>query len=168
MGEEPQTPYTERDHRKAMIVAALLGWAGVTLMELAAGTRSQILFYLPFYAVIGLPVAFFATFFIGGGTVRRIMRRPVGWLRAAAGGAWIATIIAAISIAIGRLNGLRISYDPTYNFRLGGGDYVREIDGILTGYGWLILAQNTAIFIALGAAVGLVVRVVIGSGRPQH
>jgi hypothetical protein len=165
MDDEPQAPFTENDHRKAIILSALLGWTGVTAMELGGGTRSQILFYFPFFAGIGLPVAFLATWFIGGPIIRRIMRRPVGWLRAAAGGACVAAIIAAISIVIGRLNGLRIYHDPSYNFQLGGGDYVREVDGILTAYGWQIVAQNSLVFVAIGAVVGLLVRAVIGPGR---
>ena len=148
-----------------MILAALLGWTGVTVMELGGGTRSQIVFFLPFFAVIGLPVAFLTTWVIGGPLVRRIMLRPIGWLRAATGGAMIASAIAIISILIGRLNGYRISRDPTFHFQSGGGDYVREVDGILTPYGWLLLSQNTAIFVALGVVVGLVVRVVIGPGK---
>jgi hypothetical protein len=39
------------------------------------------------------------------------------------------------------------------------------VNGILTLYGWLLLARNTAIFVGLGAAIGLVVRAMIGPGR---
>ena len=163
MGEDG-APYTDRDRRKVFISSALLGWTGVTIMELYAANSSQLLFYLPFFVAIGLPIAFLSTWLIGGPIIRRVMRRPVGWLRAALSGASAATIIAAISIVIGRLNGLRISYDPTYNFRLGYGDYLREVDGLLTPYGWLLLAQNTGIFIALGGAIGLAVRWAIGPG----
>jgi hypothetical protein len=165
MGEEGQTPYTDRDRRKAIIVSALLGWTGVTVMELYAANASQLRFYLPFFAAIGLPIAFLSVWLIGGPIIRRIMRQRVGWLRAALGGAVVATALAAISIVIGRLNGLRISYDPTFHFQLGGGDYVREVDGILTQYGWLLLARNTAVFVALGAVVGLIVRAFIGPGK---
>lgn len=165
MGEGPQSPYTDSDRRKAIVVSALLGWTGLTIMELYAATASQLQFYLPFFTAIGLPVAFLSVWLIGGPIIRRIMARPVGWPRAALGGASVATVLAVISIVIGRLNGLRISYDPTFNFRLGYGDYLREVDGILTSYGWLLLARNTVFFIALGACVGLLVRVVIGPGR---
>ncbi len=168
MGEGPQSPYTDSDHRKAIVVSALLGWTGLTVMELYGASASQLQFYLPFFAAIGLPVAFLSVWLIGGPIIRRIMARPVGWLRAALGGASVATVLAVISIVIGRLNGLRICYDPSYNFTLGGGDFVREVDGILTSYGWLLLARNTAFFIALGACVGLLVRVAIGPGRDSR
>lgn len=165
MAEETVTPYTERDQFRAKVLAALLGWTGVTVMELAGGTSSQILFYLPFFAIIGLPLAFLSIWIIGGPIIRRVLQRPVTWLSAATGGATVAAILAAISIVIGRLNGLRISYDPSFDFQLGGGDFVREVDGILTPYGWLLLARNTAFFIVIGAIVGLLVRAIIGPGR---
>jgi hypothetical protein len=158
-------PYTDKDRRRAIILSALLGWTGVTVTELYAANSSQLFFYLPFFAAIGLPVAFLSTWLVGGPIIRRIMAKPVGWLRAAIGGASVAAVLALVSIIIGRLNGLRISYDPTFNFQLGGGDYIREVDGILTPYGWLLLARNTAIFVGLGAAIGLVVRAMIGPGR---
>jgi hypothetical protein len=165
---EGGAPYTDKDHRRAIIAAALLGWTGVTVTELYAANASQLRFYLPFFAAIGLPVAFLSTWLIGGTIIRRVMRRPVGWLRAAIAGASVAAVMAAVSILIGRLNGLRTSYDPTFDFRLGYGEYLREVDGILTPYGWLLLARNTAVFIALGAVVGLLVRVVIGPGRSAN
>jgi hypothetical protein len=78
---------------------------------LHAANSSQLLFYLPFFAAIGLPVAFLSTWLIGGPIIRRIMAKPVSWLRAAIGGAAVAAVLALLSIVIGRLNGLRISYD---------------------------------------------------------
>ena len=164
MGEDG-APYSDRDRNKALILAALLGWTGVTVLTLAGLDRSLALFLLPFFAVFGLPVSFFATFFVGGPIVERFMRRPIGWGRAAAGGAYIAAIVAAFPIAITRLKGFLDSYDPNYNSQLGGGDFVIEVDGILTPYGWLVLAQVTGIFIALGAIVGLLIRLVIGPGN---
>ncbi|OYX22846.1 MAG: hypothetical protein B7Z10_12425 [Rhodobacterales bacterium 32-66-7] len=157
--------YSDKDRRRAIIVSALLGWTGVTVMELYGANRSQLLFYLPFFAVIGLPIAFLTTWVIGGPIIRRVMRRPVGWLRAAFAGATVATILAAISIVIGRLNGLRAYNDPTFHYRLGAGEYTSAIDGILTPYGWLLVARNTALFVALGTMIGLIVRVVIGPGQ---
>lgn len=157
-------PYSDKDRRKAIILAALSGWTGVTVAELHTANLSQLLFYVPLFAAIGLPVAFLSTWLIGGPIIRRVMARPVTWARAALGGAGVAAILAVISIVIGRLNGLRAYNDPTFHFQLGGGDFVREIDGILTPYGWLVLARSTALFILLGAAIGLLVRALIGPG----
>jgi hypothetical protein len=89
----------------------------------------------------------------------------VGWLRAATGGGFIATIIAAVSVLIGRYVGFVQSLDPGSYSRIGGGDYTVEVDGILTAYGWYLLGIRTVIFIAFGAAVGIVVRLVIGPGK---
>lgn len=92
------------------------------------------------------------------------MARPVTLVRAALGGAGVAAILAVIAFMIRRLNSLRAYDDPTFHFQLGRGDLVREVDGILTPYGWLVLARSTALFILLGAAIGLLVRALIGPG----
>jgi hypothetical protein len=156
-------PYTKADYRRAITVAALLGWTGVTLTELLKATGAIV--FLPLFALIGLPIAFLSVWLIGGPVIRRVMLNPVGWLKAASAGTLVAAIIAAISVVIGRLNGLRAYYDPNFHFQIGGGDHVREVDGMLTLYGWQVLAQNTVIFISFGAGVGLIVRWVIGPGR---
>ena len=166
MAERSPSPYTEREVRKAKIVAALLGWAGMTALSLYNATASQLLFFLPFAAIIGLPIAFFTVWILGGGIIRRTMRQPVSWLRAATAGASVAAVAAFLSIVIGRVNGYHLSKDPSRYSQIGGGEYVQSIDGILTPYGWFLLAQNTAIFILLGAVIGLFVRFLIGSGKP--
>lgn len=163
MGEDG-APYTDRDRRKAQILAAIFGWAAVTAVVLAGLNSSLALFLLPFFAVIGLPVSFFATFLIGGPIVERFMRRPVGWGRAAAGGALVAAVFAAIVIAFTRLKGFFDSQDPNFRSQLGGGDFVISVNGILTPYGWFLLGQITAVFVALGAVIGLLVRAAIGPG----
>jgi hypothetical protein len=164
MGEDG-APYTEKDRRKALILSSVLGWTGVTVLVLAGLDSSHALFLLPFFAVIGLPVSFFATFLIGGPVVERFMRRPLGWGRAAAGGALVAAVFAAIVIAFTRLKGFFDSQDPNFRSQLGGGDFVIEVNGILSPYGWLLLAQTTAVFVALGAVIGLLIRLIIGPGR---
>lgn len=160
MGEGPEGPYSETDRTRALILSALLGWIVVTIMQLGQGTWAQIFGLLPFAAVIGLPIAFLVTFVIVGPILHRVMRRPVTWSRAATWGAGIAAIIAAISILLGRLNGYRISQDPTFHFWT-----AREVDGVLTPYGWKMLALDSAVFIVAGAAIGLVIRLIIGPGR---
>jgi hypothetical protein len=54
-------PYTNMDRRKAIILAALLGWTGVTIGKLHTANLVQLLFYVPLFAAIGLPVAFLST-----------------------------------------------------------------------------------------------------------
>jgi hypothetical protein len=164
--DEGGAPYTEKDRRRALILAAVFGWTGVTGLVLASVNGSLALFLLPVFAVLGLPIAFFATFFVAGPIVERAMRRPVGWARAAGCGAWVAAIFAAFVVAITRLKGFFDSQDPNYRSQLGGGDFVIEVNGILTPYGWLLLAQTTAIFVGLGAVIGLLIRLIVGPGRP--
>jgi hypothetical protein len=160
MADGPEGPYTEVDLEGAKILSAFLGWAVVTAMQLGHGTWFQLLGLLPFAAIIGLPIAFLVSWVLVGPILRRIMRKPVTWTWAAVWGSIIAAILAAISIVIGRLNGYRISQDPSFNFWNG-----RQDDGILTPLGWQLLAQDTAVFIAAGAGIGLVVRHIIGPGR---
>ena len=165
MGEGSPTPYSQKQHFWALILSALLGWAGVAAAIIGGGDLDRFLGLLPFAAVIGLPIAFLLTFLVGGPVLRRLMLQPVGWLRAATGGAYIAAIIAVISVLIGRFVGLVQSRDSSSYSRIGGADNPVEIDGILTLHGWLLLGHRTLIFIAFGATVGLVIRAVIGPGR---
>jgi hypothetical protein len=124
----------------------------------------QAIMWLPIMAVIGLPIAFLVTWVVGRPILKRITRRPVGWFAAAAGAGAIAVIIAAISIVIGRLNGLMAYYDDGFHFSIGAGENLSEEDGILTLYGWKLLAQDTMIFILMGSAIGVIIRAVIGPG----
>ncbi|MCU0903925.1 MAG: hypothetical protein MUE83_08630 [Tabrizicola sp.] len=144
-----------------MILSALLGWAVVTAMQLGRGaTWFQFFGLLPFAAVVGLPIAFLVAWILVGPILWRIMRHPVSWSRAARWGAVIAALVAAISVIIGRLNGYRISQDPSFHFWT-----AREVDGVLTPFGWKMLAIDCAIFIAIGAILGLLIRCVIGPGK---
>ncbi len=153
-------PYSPRDLRRAVNASALLGWAAVVVLELSwAG---------PLYlvaAVFGLPIAFLASWLIGAPVLHRVMRRTVTYPRAAFFGGVIAAAMALASIAIGRYMGWRQSVDDMSWSQIGGGAYVREIDGILTPYGWWIVAQNSLILIAIGAGIGVAVRWWIGPGR---
>ncbi|MBL9050184.1 MAG: hypothetical protein JNK19_08745 [Tabrizicola sp.] len=146
-----------------MILSALLGWVVVTVMQLGQGSWFQILGLLPFAAIIGLPIAFLVAWVLVGPVLWHVMGKPVTWARAATWGAGISAIIAAISILIGRLNGYRISQDPTFHFWT-----AREVDGILTPYGWKMLAFDTAYFIVAGGAIGLLIRLIIGPGRTTN
>lgn len=154
-----QTEASDRkDLRKAVNSAAFLGWLGVSLPSL---------FQNPFglwVAVFGLPIAYAACWLIGAPILRWLMKRPISSFSAGTWGAVIATIIVAISIAIGRYQGWRQSQNPNFYSQIGGGDFVRSVDGILTPYGWWVLAQNSVQFILLGAAIALMVRWRIGPG----
>ena len=137
----------------------------MTALSLYGATANQLLLFLPFAAIIGLPIAFFTVWVLGGRIIRWTMRQPVSWLRAATAGASVAAVAALLSIVIDRVNGYQISKDPHRYHQIGGGEYARSIDGVLTPYGWFLVAQDAVIFILLGALIGLFVRYVIGPGQ---
>jgi hypothetical protein len=54
------------------------------------------------------------------------------------------------------------NHDPNSSYQFGGGDFVRDIDGILTSYGQWAELQDTIRFVLIGAVVALVGRKIIG------
>jgi hypothetical protein len=120
------------------------------------------------FAVVGLPISFLVVWLIGGPILWRIMRKNVSWFEAACGGAFAALVLVAFSIAIGRFLGWLRFRNPNSWSQNGGGDFVTEIDGILTGYGWRMLALDSLKFVVLGVVVGLIVRGIIGPGSNRQ
>ena len=165
MGDDPTGRYSPRQLRWALIFSALLGWAGVTVAALGSFDWNRFMGLLPFAAVIGLPIALLLTAVVGGPVLDRVTQNPVTWPRAAIGGALTAAVIAAISMVVGRFLGLMQSLDDNSYSRIGFGENTIAVDGLLTAYGWQLLALRTICFVAFGSAVGLVVRLIIGSGR---
>jgi hypothetical protein len=141
------------------MLSAILGWAGIGGWNTWGIVGGPDPFGLLLYAVFGLPIALLSCWLIGGPVIRILMRKPVSWLSATAGGAGVAAVLAlpmmivALFLALGS------------NGQVGYGDYTQIQDGMLTAYGLQVLAQNVAIFVAIGAAVGLFVRAAIGPGR---
>ena len=113
-------------------------------------------------AIIGLPISFLCCWLIGAPVLRRIMCKEINFYGAALGGGFIAFLMAFVSIVLGRYRGWRQSLNPNVGSQLGGGDHIREVDGILTTYGWLMLGKSTAMFVAVGDIVALIVRLCIG------
>ena len=168
-GQHPtaEHAYTRKQWKRAVNLSAILGWLSMAV-PFSAGMGSaglaQFFGIMIWAAAIGLPIAFIASWLISAPILNRLMRKNISWFQAAVWGGAITFLIALASIAIGRFRGWRQSLDPSSFSQLGGGDKVREIDGILTPYGWLNLAQNTAIFVAIGIVISLVVRFAIGPG----
>jgi hypothetical protein len=159
--------YTERERRFMINAAAVIGWMVITAFSFQALGPEGVLFFLPFAAIIGLPVAFLACWLIGAPILARMTRRSLSYPRAALCGGLISVSISIVSIMIGRFLGWMESIDDSRSSQFGGGDFVRSVDGILTPYGWLVVAQNTAIFMGIGALIGLVVRALVGPGTAQ-
>ena len=161
MAEGPNWPYDPHDVNDATKNGALLGWLFCSVHSLSGvDSIALAVFWLLIFAVVGLPIAFLACRLIARPVHLRIMRRPVSRAKAALAGAGISAIIAAISIVIGRRNGYRIRQDPTFHFWT-----TRKVDGVLTSFGWKMLARETAVFIVAGGAIGLTIRLIIGPGR---
>lgn len=151
-------PYTRKQWKRAVNLSAVLGWL-VIAVPISAGTSNAGLLQF-----VGLPIAFLASWLVSAPILKRLMRKNVSWFQAVLWGGAITFLIALTSIAIGRFRGWMQSVDSSSFSQIGGGDKIREIDGILTSYGWLILAQNTAMFVAAGMVIALVVRLAIGPG----
>lgn len=164
-GQRPNAEhaYTRKQWKRAVNLSAVLGWL-VIAVPISAGTSNggllQFFGIMLWAAAIGLPIAFLACWLISAPMLKRLMRKNISWFQAVLWGGIITFLIALASIAIGRLRGLA-NMQPS---QLGGGDKVREIDGILTSYGWLLVAQNTVMFVAAGVAIALIVRFAIGPG----
>jgi hypothetical protein len=155
-------PYTDRDLFWAVNGSAILGWLAVSAPVLLDKPA-----WLPWVAGIGLPTALVTCWIIARPVLGYVMQRSVSFPRAALVGAQAAALIALASIAVGRFLGWRQSLDDKFYSRIGGGDFVQEVDGILTPYGWQIVLQNSLLLVLIGAAIGVVIRLWIGPGRRQ-
>ena len=152
--------YSRAQWVRAVNLSALIGWACVAIPMTALSGLSVII-----YAVIfGLPISFLCCWVIGAPILKYVMRREITWIRAVLWGGGVALIISLSGTAINRYRGWRQSLDPMLdtNFTSGRKGLV-EVDGFLTAYGWLMVAQSTLIFVALGMFVALVVWMFIGN-----
>ncbi|MEM8750742.1 MAG: hypothetical protein AAGF28_10595 [Pseudomonadota bacterium] len=150
--------YSRKQLTRAVNLSAFLGWACVSI-PLSLQSNIGVLIWA---AVIGLPIAFLCCWLIGAPILKRAMKKKISWLGAICWGSAIAFVIALIGIAFGRYRGWRQSTNPNFNSQLGGGEYVREVDGILTTYGWLMLGKSTFMFVSMGAFVALLVWWIVG------
>ncbi|MEM7744427.1 MAG: hypothetical protein AAF409_12035 [Pseudomonadota bacterium] len=155
------TAYDQREFRIAVNSAAVLGWCYAATPIVLDGKPELLVFAAP----VGLPLAFIACWLIAAPILRRIMKRPISWVRAGLWGGVIAAAIELFGVAISRYRGWRHSLDDSFNYQMGGGDSVRNIDGILTPYGWWVQVQTSAGWILAGIAIALLLRAVIGPGR---
>ncbi|MEM9909457.1 MAG: hypothetical protein AAF922_01620 [Pseudomonadota bacterium] len=164
--------YSLRQWLAAVVLAGLWGWASIGLIApigyMLTDRLEQGLRTLMLSALVGLPIAFFVSLLTVGPALRKMMERPIGFLRAAIWGAVTSAAIATLSIIWGRYKGWWISLVDDIRFRpRGGGDNIRSIDGTLTPYGWQVLAQDTLFFIAWCVIGAMFIRLVIGPGRAK-
>ncbi len=107
--------YTKNERVRAVKLAALLGWAMVTLP--IATTNFNPLLWLA-SAVIGLPIAFALCWLFGTPVLKRIMRNEVSWLSAAVWGAVLGAVIYSFYIGIDLYLGWRQFQDPNFHSRI--------------------------------------------------
>ena len=152
--------YTHMQWFWAVNASAVAGWLIIAGPVIVMGTEMLIL-----AAIIGLPIAFVISWAIVAPTLAYVMRNPISWVRAMLWGGVIAFMIALLGIAIDRYLGWKQSLNPDAWSQIGGGQFITEIDGILTPYGWWIRLQATAIFVCFGVAIAMLLRALIGPGR---
>lgn len=157
----PPNAYSRNEWIRAVNISAVLGWSCVALPFVSEMGVS----ILPLAAILGLPVAFIVCWVIVAPILKRLMRQAISLTSAAIWGAITSTILASVFIAFNRLREWRQSLNPETNSQLGGGEFIKSVNGILTPYGWQSLVQNTAVFVLLGVGIALIVRMFIGPGR---
>lgn len=155
--------YTQKQLYCAVNLSACLGWLMVAAPYTLAPQFHPDTLLL--FAVVGLPVSYLVCWSVVAPILRKIMRHPISWANAAYSGAKISLLIAAAGILIRRFLGWLESIIPNFSSQVGGGDRVESIDGVLTPYGWLMLAQSTVLFVLGGVAIALILRAVIGPGE---
>ena len=139
--------YTRSVRIKAINWASLVGWA-VFASDYLFQTRNP--FGLVFFALYGLPISFALVWLLAAPVVWYAMRRPVSWLGAVALGAGVSATMAAIGLILNYWSRWRANHDPNFGYQIGGGDYVRDIDGVLTSYGQWAEVQDTIRFVLIG------------------
>jgi hypothetical protein len=156
------TPYTRRERVRAINSAAVIGWAYFAAKYLIEyGNYGG----LPFFAIYGIPVALAVTWIIAGPILLWLVRGPVSWLAAICWGAVIAGLMATIGFSIHALLRWNASANPNFHYQSGGGDFIRDVDGVLTPYGWSMQIEGAVEFTIVGTIVALVVRAIIGRGK---
>lgn len=151
--------YSRKQWIKAVNLSALLGYLAVIGVPSILNANPGGIIGGAF---LGIPFALLCCWVVGAPILKHVMKKEISWISAASWGASIASVLATLSIAIGHYSGYRQSIDANFNSRVGGDGYVRSIDGIMTPYGWQVLAQNTLIFIATGALIAVVVKWLVG------
>lgn len=157
--------YSRKQWINAVNQSALLGYfAVVGVPSILNGNPGGIVGAAP----LAIPFALLFCWAIGAPILKRIMQKEISWTSATCRGAVIASILATLSIAMGQLSGYRQSINPNVNSRVGGDGYIRSIDGVLTPYGWQVLAQNTLLFIAAGALIAVAVKWLVGEPAAEN
>jgi hypothetical protein len=132
------TIYTRSQFARAVNLAALMGWAAVTV-PIAFTTLNPLLWLASI--VIGLPIAFALCWLIGAPVLKLIMRKEVSWAAAVLWSMIISALILSIQLP-----------------------FIYSISGTLTRYDWRVMIGDLPAFLLKGMVIGVVVRWAIGPG----
>ncbi|MCH2164362.1 MAG: hypothetical protein MK098_06890 [Marinovum sp.] len=168
-------PWRDRPYRKSQwfwatnLSGALgaMGTTGYLLLSAGASGADWPEMALTFVSlqILAIPIGILLAWVFVAPTLSRMMRTSISRARAALWGGGIGVALVGISTAFGRWRGWQQSRDDTFHSQIGGGDYIRSIDGILTPYGWYVLMMNSLAFIIVCVVSALLVQKFIGSGH---
>ncbi|WP_282168908.1 hypothetical protein [Ruegeria atlantica] len=167
---DQMAPYSQRDIACAVKLSAPLGWVGVIGVpvfsnEYRSGLDLNSLSLVFWYALFGLPISLFICWLFVKPFLRVMMRRKVGYVRAACWGAGIGFVLVTVSVAFSRYRGWRQAHDPKTTSGYGDGIGTLEVSGLLTDYDWWRFAQNSFHFILICIVAAIIVRLIIGPGK---
>lgn len=154
--------YTRKQMACAVNLAALMGWLFVAAP--VAFTSFNPGFWVA-TALVGLPIAFATCWLIGAPILWWISRKnkKMSWSSAALWGAIISALIYLLYIAF--LVSSPLFRGPNSRSQIGGGEYTQSVNGVLTPYGWQLIAVDFVIFAMGSMAIALVIRWILGSGQ---
>ncbi len=152
--------YTRKEYVRAV---NLSGVSACTLMLASAIPAAgwDIVGAIPFAFLFGLPIVWITV----GPILYYRMRSQVTWMAAATLGTGIGLLLVSLGFLRGQSRRRYAAENDSFNYQLGGGDFVRDIDGTLTEYGWQVLIQNNVLFVIMCLLCALIVRYSVGPGR---
>ncbi|MDA7964725.1 hypothetical protein [Ruegeria sp.] len=164
-----QAPYSRRDFARAVNLSAVFGWAGVTFVALSdylehAQHFGDVLWMLPWYALVGLPIALLTCWLLLAPILWLLMRKGMSYYRAAYCGAGVGSTFAILGIAFSRYWDWRSSSDQARNYRIGGDG----VDVALRPDELGIMVLISAGFILICVLSALLVRVILGPGHTDQ
>ena len=127
-----QHAYTAKQFVAAVSLTAVIGWAAVTTLLVIAESSSSALWP---YILVGFPTAFIVTWLFIGPILWVMMRKPIGWVKAA--GAGVTAALAGSTAVL----------------------------GLVFPEGWEFVVEVGVVACLLGGLIAVLVRAVMGPGN---
>lgn len=173
MGARADTrTYSKREFAHSVNYCALLAcpsYVGTQLFleALRMGYWEQLFSNFVLWTLAGLPFSFLISWVFIAPSLHPTMSRHISFARAAYWGCGIGVVLTVISVSLGRHQDFKTSKNPNFGYTIGGVVSERSMDGILTPYGWWVLAQNSIMFIVTRVFTSLTNRWIIGPGNAK-